>query len=279
MVTKELVVYISKELKAGKKPDEIRQILLTQNWKIQDIDTAFVQANKAPLSQENIFTKFFHNKTIIIALCLLLLLIMGAGVLMVYVAFGKVWEVYSLADNVKLTGTISPSIVSVKPSIRKASEDDCGTERLTLDMNGHLSQSKTGLDCFIEASKTCTQKKLNMVYELNQSNVTFNSTVSYNTSKAENGCKLTIKQGKISYTLPMGIPEDLLEPLLGPIRKLENTEGNCIFADYNDLTGLFEKLRNGDYGMLNSFNGENKVNQTGIYFKGTCEGSYFTALR
>ncbi len=279
MVTTELVDYISKELKVGKRQDDIRQTLLAQGWKVHDIDTAFGQIGKASLSQKNFFTKLFYPKSIIIAVCLLLFLLMGAGVLMFFVAFGKVWEVYSIADNVKLTGTISPRVTSVKPSVKETSEDDCGTERFTLDMNGHISQSKTGLDCFIEASKTCTQKKLSMVYELNQSNVTFNSTVSYNTSKVETGCKLSINQGKISYTLPIGIPKDLLEPLLGPIKKLENTEGNCIFADNNDLTGLFEKLRNGDYGMLNSFNGENKVNQTGIYFKGTCEGSYFTALR
>jgi len=275
-----LVVYISKELKAGKKQDEIRQILTVEKWTNEDIDLAFKQVAQSPATSERKAAIFFKNKSHIILIVLIaFLFLMGVGVVGLFNMARTVNETYSLSESLKLTGTTSPQISTIEPTAIKFNSTDCGTERFTLDMAGSVTQSKTGLDCFINASKTCTPRKLTMVYELNQSNVTFNSSVSYETARAEHGCKLSITQGKISYTLPIGIPEDLLEPLLGPIKKLENTEGFCVFAEYNELSSIFEKLRDGDFGMLNSFSGGNQVNQSETYLKGTCEGSYFTALR
>lgn len=281
MVTEELHDYISKERKLGKNQDEIKKVLLSEGWKEQDIAEVFNNSRHDAESKKNFFSRITRKNILILILAISVLIFTG-----LYIAVS-----YSVRNNLStIPDQLTPSpgsyideaTISHKaeiPTLSSIQGGDCGTENFVINLSGKATGSHPKLECFINNSKTCKTSSIKMINSIDASGIKTESTVSYRIEKMDTGCKLDINQGKISYTLPVGVPEDLLDPILAPIKKLENTSGVCIFSNTNDLVRVFEKLNKGDFSMYLASDIKGQAKHTEMYISGSCSGKYFDVFK
>lgn len=279
VVTNELLRYLSEEIKSGKKPDAIKAVLLSEGWMEPDIQEALRRiqdSDKEP--QISWLGPLTIRNFLLIALGLIIIftfiryIINGSG--------NVFFDLKNpLKNNTKPSANGTPTVIPSLLPTNFGKNIDCGTQKYMVDLSGKPNGNHPNLLCFITAAKICNPAVLTLVSEIDSSGVKMDSTARYAIAKHLNGCQLDINQGNITYTLPAGIPPDLLDPIISSLKKLENTKGTCVFANNEDLAAVFEKLNSGDFSMYLSANLQGQTKQTVMYTRGSCIGTYFEAIK
>lgn len=273
MVTRELLDYIELELKSRKSKDQISEVLIKEGWKSETVDLAFEELK----SSKNYKQKYFNKKNLIFIFIGLFLIISS-----ILINIGSM-SINPTKNNTKIkietTTKLSPTLKSsLQPSITTPSEayngqsgGNCGTEEYLVDMDDNNKKSFPKLECFIAAARVCNPATLTLNSKVFAYGVSTNSQVAYRITKGNNGCVLNINQGKITFQIPPGIPESILEPITTSLKKMENTQGVCTFANNEDLVSVFEKLNKSEFSL------QTQTTQNIDFLKGDCSGTYFTA--
>ncbi len=142
---------------------------------------------------------------------------------------------------------------------------DCGTDVV----GDSAPATHPGLTCIANAAKTCQPAKINISGTITLFGVSITASTYYEIkgtqSAQNNACQLYLKQGTTTLTFPPGTPQDIIDQATASVRKFDNTDGNCLFGNNNDLSTIFVNWSNGQFS-------------TNDYSTATCTGSYFTAL-
>jgi hypothetical protein len=303
MVTKELINYITRELKSQKNPEEIIQVLTGEGWRKEDIESGFIKAKssvnlplKLMFQSLSIKNLLLISGGLIITISLFSVLLLNSSIVQQVSDKSRnntVTIVPEMSGQVTLSQpyytpviTISKTNPAVTPYIISTSQTnqaggnsqtsaDCGTEDYAIDLSGNSKGNHPHLECFIATAKVCTTAKMTLKTTLDQYGMKTANTISYDIVKSGNTCMLHIYQGNIRYTLPAGITESMLGALISPLKKVENTQGVCIFANNNDLAAIFEKLDGGNISMPGM---QGQSGQNNVYVSGSCSGTYFEAI-
>jgi len=276
VVTQELINFIQSELQLGKTPESIIPSLATSGWQLQDIESAFSQLgiNVNFSNTSSPFSKLFKlSAPVLIGIAVLVL-----GVSSVLGFWG--YKSFFANENIEKHNNISklkpsPSLAVTPTAIVMM---DCGSANLDIDINfgnntnpgGAKVRGQTNLQCMVQQAKICSNARLTLTSTLNLAGTT-SSTLYMEIGKDPNGCALKLKQGPIDHIFPTEVPQENRQAVLDALKKVEKTNGICIYSNNNDLADAFDSYLKGNFSLSNKF-------EDSFYHKGKCSGAYFDLM-
>ena len=152
---------------------------------------------------------------------------------------------------------------------------DCGSQTITLP---NSDPNYPNLQCMIDNAASCTAAKLIVDLSIDLSpliDMEVNSKGSYDFyNNSNNKCALNIKIDQQNVTrFPGGITEEEKENISREVKKLENTQGTCVFNQYSDLVTFLTKIKNGEYSSSSDPDSESNMFRNAV-----CAGSYFDMI-
>jgi hypothetical protein len=293
MELKELIKYISEQVKTGKIKEDIIKDLIGAGWQQTDIDNAYQKLAQSTVNEP--------VKATGLAIVSKKFLLIGAGLLIVIVIAGIIFSVTILNKPAKKTRiTIAPKILkqtvtqNITPMVTSLTQKviDCGIQKLAMNLSvtstaSYATPSGTpkpvekypNLECFINAAKKCQMAKLMLNTEGFVNGVTTDTTVSYYITKQVNSCVLHLYQGKSTVIFPTDIPMGSINKMEESLKTFDNKEGVCSYNNNQDLAAVFENVNQGNFSVdveVPLVGGQLK--QSTMYGNGDCRGSYFDAL-
>jgi len=161
------------------------------------------------------------------------------------------------------------------PSTPVPEVKDCGSQTITLP---NSDPNYPNLQCMIDNAASCTAAKLIVDLSIDLSpliDMEVNSKGSYDFyNNSNNKCALNIKIDQQNVTrFPGGITEEEKENISREVKKLENTQGTCVFNQYSDLVTFLTKIKNGEYSSSSDPDSESNMFRNAV-----CAGSYFDMI-